>query len=142
MAYKLNDPKRQERLNRYNDGEGCLSEEIALLRLLVEEQANSPNGSPAQIEKLCSAIGRLELLARNEAVQMKNLLPFESALRAARAVAELFNDALDGVLPEKTWYKILDTKILPQLEPAVLAAIGATPAPEPLQLTFEEPNDE
>ena len=142
MPLRLNDSTRAARLREYlGEDANELAEELATLRLLLEEALNSNH--PQQAQRICESIGRIQAQHTAAQVQNGNLVPKTTIQRIALALVELFGDAIRERMSEGDFYTFCNA-VLPQVGPLIDNIIKPTQEPvpqEPLQLTFEEPND-
>jgi hypothetical protein len=128
FVFKLTDPEWQARLASFRQGNPSdLGDEIALMRLLVEEACNSKHIALAG--QLLSGIGRLELIQTQQQHQRGELLDRHALQAAGRAICQSLIERLSS-LPN---FEAITDLIIP----AVMEGISAA-GHEPLLLTHEK----
>jgi hypothetical protein len=107
--YKLNDEAREQRLAEWRgEDASAMADEIALLRLLIEEQSNL--GNVGTVNALCATLQRCVSALEAARVRAKEYLPRTTVMLVARQlinlVAERFRvvpgheEIMDGVIEE------------------------------------------
>ncbi len=125
MPYKLTDPERQTSLDRYR-GDDCsvLADEIALLRVLIEEAANARQ--PSLVERLTSCLARCQQAHTTAQIRAGNLIEKSKVTAICLAMAHLLSDSLQahGITDDRH-HDIIDAVI--ERVPATVEQFDNTP---------------
>jgi hypothetical protein len=101
-AYRLSEEKARQRLDELSTSEGTddLQREIALVRMLVEEQINKPGERIGSVQLCVSLLQCLDRLQKTQlAIQLRkgDLLERETVLQLGQELSGMLAEELRGV---------------------------------------------